>query len=141
MVPISCALSVIFCAFPRLAVAQLLDLVRGARGRIGRDPLEHRDPLLEPAHLALQAVILVGQQLDPALGIRAALVALAAPFVLQRIAVPRADPAGSNPAKGGDRNDRDNEKLSALHVDSLLPQPWRSCSISRARLFSFSTVI
>ena len=38
---------------------------RAVRSRgIGGDPLQHRDPLLEPADLALEPGILAGEQLD-----------------------------------------------------------------------------
>ncbi|KAI1692550.1 hypothetical protein DdX_21187 [Ditylenchus destructor] len=50
-----------------LSSAQRVDLAGGAFGGVGGDALEHRDPLLQPADLSRQPLVLAGQQLDLAI--------------------------------------------------------------------------
>src|SRR3546814_9397227 len=82
-------------------VAQGIDLARRSFGRIGGDPFEHPQPLLEPADLPGQPFVLARQQFDLALGggaltaIRSAALAV---LVLERVAV-----LGANPGAKGVR--------------------------------------
>src|ERR1044072_9866444 len=89
---------------PFLSLAsQLLDLARAALGGVGGDPLQPRDPFLQPAALALQALILAAQQLDLAGRIgMLVLVAHPRPFILQRIAVAGAESTGGAPVRGSE---------------------------------------
>src|SRR3954464_4199302 len=89
--------------------AQAFDLSGGPLGGGGRDPLEHLQPVLKPADLALELTIFGADRIHPSL--RRRLVGL----VVDRIAVPRADPVVGDPADRRDER-RQDQKTPEIHI-------------------------
>src|SRR3954470_12315926 len=102
MMPMKAARSSSIFLTPCSVSAKLLDLAGGALSRVGDDPLDRGEPLLDPAELTLQSGILARQQFDLPRRLEAAMAGRGAGL---------ADPGepGRPPAGRPDRADDDDE--------------------------------
>src|SRR3546814_13984539 len=88
---------ILSCLVSAQPVDRVGELRRLAVG-VGRDAFQHRNAILQPAYLVGESGIIVGQQGDFSISVGGGSMNRAAPFILHRIAVLRAQPGGDHPS-------------------------------------------